>query len=810
MLRPDLVGWPADGGGGGNWQDALSYLGGEDLDLQQHFDPDPLRFNIHRPAGAVAFPQAPPQPVPPTQPPPTARRPRPKQLVQFKVPQSRVALSTPALAPPLAQPGAYPLTAAINRPLHTTLLEPPPPPPPPRREDMPVPPEVARALVSHACKLHDADATPHDGGSSARSHGGDAWVMLLVESNPAQGLSSMRHDRLKYDRYFERLKEEVDGTAIASPTARYRISASVDYAPQLPHGLTTWDGAGTSGGASGGGGGARFGAFEVYLVSHLRHPLVESAPLCVGVFSKLQSRMWPNVASVAKRCAAALSPVFEAWTDAECALAQLRVGMKIACLRWAREVARRRARQQAEDEAVAHYKRDGRHLRAPMRRFREGAAFIYVLSEMREALDRKTATTIAWIRYRVGLYIQRQRAVILRDAFGDLRALAARLKQSRNDSERRRIAVPALRRWRVGAVVSRLKRQRLALHYARWVEMGGRWRTEALAVRVYERRVRVQRYRAAFAELRAAYVDARERMQRARRGIKLAHAHYEHIRLAELRGAVRVWRAWQSEERAAQANKQYELLRVAAKDGAVGVVDGLLAAGAKVNGADERDRATALIIAVRHAHHKVVRRLLRARADVNAAMEGGWTALTLACESGAPALVKTLLEAGAAPDAALDNGWAGLTLACARGHVEVARLLIDHGAAIDRRVEGSAETALTAACRGGHTAVAQLLVESGADADATMPDGTTAWDLAEGRRKRDVADALGLATAKEKEGKGAPRKGKAKLVAAATAAKVAKAAAAGREEEARRAAAASAPAGSAAERRAAVAAVVRR
>ena len=111
----------------------------------------------------------------------------------------------------------------------------------------------------------------------------------------------MRHDKLKYDRYLERLRDEIGGRVVSTTSGMRTLQARISVvqtqaligAPAMVLGLdAAYDRNAT-----------RMGAFEVYLISHLRHP-----PQCMTLFSKLWTRRWPSVPVLASQD---LAEVFE-------------------------------------------------------------------------------------------------------------------------------------------------------------------------------------------------------------------------------------------------------------------------------------------------------------------------------------------------------------------------------------------------------------------------------------------------------------------------------------------------------------------
>jgi ankyrin repeat protein len=90
-------------------------------------------------------------------------------------------------------------------------------------------------------------------------------------------------------------------------------------------------------------------------------------------------------------------------------------------------------------------------------------------------------------------------------------------------------------------------------------------------------------------------------------------------------------------------------LRWAAASGHVAVIAALLAAGARVDGADSSG-STPLIVASVGGHPAAIDALLAAGADVHRPNNSGYTALHLACTRGKLDAAHVLLEAGARTD----------------------------------------------------------------------------------------------------------------------------------------------------------------
>lgn len=95
-----------------------------------------------------------------------------------------------------------------------------------------------------------------------------------------------------------------------------------------------------------------------------------------------------------------------------------------------------------------------------------------------------------------------------------------------------------------------------------------------------------------------------------------------------------------------------------------------------------------LVSAAQHNNAEEVRRLLAARADVNATSPPfGWTALHTAAGYGSCEACAALLEGGAKADAAAEDGETPLHLAAQAGMVDAIRLLVSHRANLSARSE---------------------------------------------------------------------------------------------------------------------------
>ena len=87
------------------------------------------------------------------------------------------------------------------------------------------------------------------------------------------------------------------------------------------------------------------------------------------------------------------------------------------------------------------------------------------------------------------------------------------------------------------------------------------------------------------------------------------------------------------------------------------------------------------MVRLRTGHLEVVRFLLEAGADKDAADSRGYTAFCFAASTGHLEVVRLLLEARGGNDAPIPKGWwTALTFATMYGHFEIHRLLREAGA----------------------------------------------------------------------------------------------------------------------------------
>ncbi|MCA1633066.1 MAG: ankyrin repeat domain-containing protein [Acidobacteria bacterium] len=115
--------------------------------------------------------------------------------------------------------------------------------------------------------------------------------------------------------------------------------------------------------------------------------------------------------------------------------------------------------------------------------------------------------------------------------------------------------------------------------------------------------------------------------------------------------------------------------------------------------------------------------------------------LMRAVEEGETGLVRSLLAAGADADAASGRGETALMRAASRGYADVARVLLDAGADVSAEKEDGS-TALSLAVFYGYAEVVRMLLVKGADPGARTPVGTTVEHWARAAGFTEIAELL--------------------------------------------------------------------
>jgi ankyrin repeat protein len=208
----------------------------------------------------------------------------------------------------------------------------------------------------------------------------------------------------------------------------------------------------------------------------------------------------------------------------------------------------------------------------------------------------------------------------------------------------------------------------------------------------------------------------------------------------------------------------------------------LLSRGANVNATSRPVGMTPLMFAARSGYTAVIEALCSVKVpgssqtvvDLDATMQGGYTALALAAHYGHIDAVIALIEAGASPNGRLEygaikpsatfpiieaaskppsidslniaiilfhaganvdvsreaDGATALMCAAQLGNKKLVELLLSYKANTESRLNVGGETALHLACSTFNEPVVKLLVEGGADINATLNDGSTCLMIA--------------------------------------------------------------------------------
>lgn len=146
----------------------------------------------------------------------------------------------------------------------------------------------------------------------------------------------------------------------------------------------------------------------------------------------------------------------------------------------------------------------------------------------------------------------------------------------------------------------------------------------------------------------------------------------------------------------------------AALNGNEAIVKQLVEAGINVNAADQENR-TALMYASFNGHTEIVQFLIDSGAEIGLRDAAGRTALLYASTGPFPKTVRLLLENNADPNIVeATESFTPLMHAAAEGQMEVVKILLEYGADLTKKdVDG--ESAYMFAVANGHTAVAQIL-----------------------------------------------------------------------------------------------------
>lgn len=174
------------------------------------------------------------------------------------------------------------------------------------------------------------------------------------------------------------------------------------------------------------------------------------------------------------------------------------------------------------------------------------------------------------------------------------------------------------------------------------------------------------------------------------------------------------------------ATTLHEQFVEAAEQGDLEQVKALWGEGADVNAAIQGGR-TALIEATRKGHVEIVNFLIAKRVDLNAGDSRGCTALSWAVSTDRLEMARLLLEQGADFKPRNRFGDTVLYEAVRDGRTEMVRLLLAKGANV------ASDIFLWTAVSNGNLEMVKLLLDNGANVNSQLANGTTALMVAAAR-----------------------------------------------------------------------------
>ena len=184
----------------------------------------------------------------------------------------------------------------------------------------------------------------------------------------------------------------------------------------------------------------------------------------------------------------------------------------------------------------------------------------------------------------------------------------------------------------------------------------------------------------------------------------------------------------------AQDGNEQELLELSRSGETAAALD-LIGRRTDVN-VSEADGTTALHWAVYYQDYDLVRRLIRADANVHARNEYGSTPLQQAAISANAEILELLLDAGADANELGADGQTPLMIVSRTDAIESARILLDAGADPNAVEQWRGQTALMWASAQKQPEMVKLLLDAGADPDAqSLPNNWERQVTAEPRMK---------------------------------------------------------------------------
>ncbi|CAL1546351.1 unnamed protein product [Lymnaea stagnalis] len=203
---------------------------------------------------------------------------------------------------------------------------------------------------------------------------------------------------------------------------------------------------------------------------------------------------------------------------------------------------------------------------------------------------------------------------------------------------------------------------------------------------------------------------------------------------------------------------------LAAQNEALGILQVLLQHQASVNMSNHQGQ-TALMLASEYGHIDIIQQLLcsnenamdttashldsseiRAQAmtpvvDVHKMNKKGETALVLACKGGHEKIVEILIEKGSNVNHRSEDGTSPLKAAVSCGHSPIVECLLKNKAGVDVADEFG-DTALMTAAKLKNKTTAEILMRYNANLDHKNSTNLTAWDIAENNGSKDILDLM--------------------------------------------------------------------
>ncbi|CAL4248118.1 unnamed protein product, partial [Meganyctiphanes norvegica] len=187
-----------------------------------------------------------------------------------------------------------------------------------------------------------------------------------------------------------------------------------------------------------------------------------------------------------------------------------------------------------------------------------------------------------------------------------------------------------------------------------------------------------------------------------------------------------------------KSNEGRQSIHYAAKNGHNSTLQTLIQLGADVNCKTDQMNCTPLWFASSKGHDKVIKILLKNKAQIDLDNIQGATPLFAASRNGHVVAVHMLLTNGASVNSADSKGATPLIYASLHGMDEVVSLLILYGANIEA-VTNDGGSSLLLACKEGNLSTVKLLIQEGANPHVCDKNGKTPIQLATEKGHNELA-----------------------------------------------------------------------